>query len=197
MRLPRSSRRGGGIRALLVAALALVGVGLLPGIASAAPDGAPTTGSVSVAEPDSIIPGTHRCTNFGSTNPAGYRAGHCADIDWFYNSLGIVAYRGQGQSFCQRASSGVIVQCLAIRQTVKIRNMNTGEEQQRTFTCGSYGGGSCPLAGRFQNLSPGIYSFCGQRFRAYVQTTLRLPGDGATQTSVAFGSNDYIAAPPC
>lgn len=178
-----TAHRLGGIRALLIALLAVAAAALLPGSAPAAP--AAVGSSVG---PDVIVPETHRCQNFGSTNPAGYRAGHCADVDLFENSLGIDAYRGQGQSFCQRASSGVIVQCIGIRQVVAIVNVDTGETKSNTYTCGSYGGGSCPAIGRFQNLSNGIYAECYQDYKATVQTTLKLPGDAGVRTSGTFSS---------
>jgi hypothetical protein len=137
--------------------------------------------------PQAIVGGTHNCQNFGGTSGAGYVAGHCADIDEFVNSLGYLALRGQGQAFCQRASDGVIVQCAGISQRVTITNLTTGETIYANPVCGRYGGSACP-AGRFQNLSPGIYEYCGDSYVATVRTTVVLPVDAQTSRSGDFNS---------
>jgi hypothetical protein len=134
-----------------------------------------------------VIGGTHTCQNFGAISGAGYVAGHCADIDQFVNSLGSLAVRGQGQAFCQRASDHAIVQCAGISQRITITNLVTGETMYSNPTCGRYGGSACP-AGRFQNLSPGIYAYCGESYVATVRSTIVLPADAQISRSVDFNS---------
>lgn len=145
--------------------------------------------------PLEVIPGTHRCENFGST-VSGYRAGHCADIDVFVNSLGFWAYRGQGQAFCQVASTEQIVQCAGVSQTVAIAayDASSGALLDYAYTlhdCGRFTepwhNPACP-AGRFQNLSPGLYAQCAIDYFAFVTTIVVLPVSAATQTSTSFNS---------
>jgi hypothetical protein len=145
---------------------------------------------VGLASPASaeVIPNTHRCQNFGSTNGSGNRAGHCADGYRTRNADGDFFVSAQGQAFCQRASNGQILQCGGIRQQLTIRNITLNESGRAvTVTCGSFGGGACPT-GRFQNYSGSIRAFCNHAYEARVTTTVVLPG-GGTRQSQAFSSN--------
>src|SRR5688500_2125273 len=71
-----------------------------------------------------VVPGTHRCQNFGQI-VSGYKAGECSDIDRFVGSTGLVGFRGLGQGFCQRASDGVAVQCAGVSMTIIMENLAT------------------------------------------------------------------------
>jgi hypothetical protein len=180
MKSVRLTDRLGLVRVTVVTSLVLaVGV-LLPG-------GALATHGAAAAAPETIITGTHRCENFGGNSGAGFRAGHCADIDQFVNSIGLLAVRGQGQAFCQRVSDAVIVQCAGISQKITITNASTGETISSNPVCGRYGGSACPT-GRFQNLSPGIYAYCSDTYYATVRTTIVLPVDAQISRSDDFTS---------
>lgn len=168
----------------IAAVVAMTALALISGSAPA--NAAPL--HKSALAPQSVIGGTHACQNFGGASGAGYLAGHCADIDQFVNSLGYLAVRGQGQAFCQRSSDYAIVQCAGISQRITITNLSTGETTYSNPTCGRYGGSACP-AGRFQNLSPGIYAYCGESYVATVRTTIVLPVDAQTSRSGNFDSN--------
>ncbi|GIF78538.1 hypothetical protein Asi02nite_80560 [Asanoa siamensis] len=125
---------------------------------------------------------------------AGYRAAHCAAVNEFTNSAGNVAYRGQGQAFCQRASDGVIVQCAGISQTIQIYDYATDRlSAESNFRCGRYvnHNPACP-AGRFQNVGVGMTRSCpGSEMYGVVLTTVILPGSGSTQRS-----DDYFFSSP-
>lgn len=147
--------------------------------------------------PLTIQPGTHRCLNFGNFVD-GYMAGHCASIDTFTNSEGKPAVRAQGQSFCQRTSNAVIVQCAAIIQEVKLYDSTTGVDSLLAITrCGArIGHAPCP-AGRFQNLSPGVYLYCNHRYWALISTTIYLPVSGSGQAYGWWNSESFFPLVNC
>jgi hypothetical protein len=140
-------------------------------------------GSTGPAAAD-VIPNTHVCQNFGSTNGSGARAGHCVDGYRTRNSDGDFFVGAQGQSFCQRASTGAILTCVGVRQTLVIKNRRTGETSATAvFRCGFYGGGSCPTGGqRFQNVSGVIRAYCNHAYVATITTLVYLPGTGERQS---------------
>jgi hypothetical protein len=166
---------------LMLAALVGMTLGVAPPAADAAGDPAPALAATDDSSGTfSVVPGTHRCSNFGGTH-SGYRAGHCADLD-VINSGGTNLIRSQGQSFCQQ-TSGTIVQCAGLYQIVLVRNLSTGETAERTVRCGRYTtpqhSPACP-SGRFQNLSWSIQVRCGHNYEAEVTTLADLPGSGVT-----------------
>lgn len=145
------------------------------------------------------VPSTHRCHNFGFIPPVtGHRAGECASIDLFTNSAGAPAIRALGQSFCQRESDAVVVQCAAIIQTIHLYDGTTSRSYpEATFICGArlhYP--PCP-AGRFQNVTPGQYRFCNHVYSALVSTILYLPETSRVEEYEDWYSGSFRATTPC
>jgi hypothetical protein len=176
MRITRLFR----LRGRVPVVLALLILATLAATIPAGPAGA------AVASPDTPVPGYHSCENFGSTVD-GYIAADCVDLDRYNDISGYQAVRGQGQTFCQNASTRTIVQCAGISQTVNIGQSDPNfhyTEKWATSQCGRYVGQNpaCPT-GRFQSYSPGFILYCGSYlYAAWVQTTVILPVSGATET---------------
>jgi len=135
-------------------------------------------GSVRPAAADAI-PNTHKCQFIGTPTPSGYRARHCVDGYQARNVDGDYLVAAQGQSFCTDASTGAVVGCTGIRQTLVIKNLQIGGSSTPiVFTCGIYGGSACPLGPqRFQNVSRTIRAYCNHAYEAMVTTTLSAPGN--------------------
>ncbi len=129
----------------------------------------------------------HTCDNFGIVY-RGYKAAECADILFSIYPTSEAA-TGEGEAFCQVATTGTIVQCKGISQYVYFNNRSTGETRWASRQCGSYGGYQACPTGRFYTYSPSFAPPCGL-MQAEVVTTIALPVDG-TATSSGWHTDEY------
>jgi hypothetical protein len=198
----RPRRLSKGVAATLVAATSIMLLLVTPNVAAADPTSTPGLAVAGLPTETVIVDDDfnaaftlgHRCETFGAA-VAGYRAGHCADVDFFTNSIGQPATRGQGQAFCQRVSDNAIVQCAGISQSIWVFDLNNPGNKSEEYNprCGRYATGDpCPT-GRFQNLGSGIYYCNYALLYAIVRTTIVLPVSGETQRSDDFASNGVEA----
>jgi hypothetical protein len=183
-----SGRRGimGAVLLAIVAVLATVSTALA-GPAAATPEDSPRTGTL-VWSPAGVD--EHKCVNFGST-VQGYRAGHCVEFQSFTNSAGKLAFRGGAQTFCQRASDGVIVRCAGINHTIAITDKTDQSSESVGFKCGRFGSVACPT-GRFSHLSPGLPCVFGHVYFATIASLVSLPVSGSNTPVQWTNSSEFI-----
>ncbi|MGN9905933.1 hypothetical protein ACTMTJ_00100 [Phytohabitans sp. LJ34] len=144
-----------------------------------------------------IVPGTHVCENFGEV-VSGYRAGQCVDVDYYVNSEGFGHFRARGQSFCQRVSDEVIVQCAGISQSTWMYDAPLNHlSEERNVRCGRYTNHdpTCPTD-RYQSFGHLAFPYYCNVNYAVVRSTVILPVSGTTQRSEDLYSN-YAVPPGC